>query len=154
MIDSPPEAPRSSLRFTVTWAVVSLLLFLVLGGTAQLLQLAWGLWVSELVLFAGLAVVGLQLARERPLSALGLDRFEGRWFAFGFALGLVNYLGWAVPLMAAAQAIFPPSMVEQFSSAQVFERATPLELGLVLAGVSLAAPLGEELFFTVSSEDT
>ncbi len=148
MIDSPPEPPlRPTLNFTVAWTVLALITFLALGFAAQVMQLAWGLWVSELILFAGLAVIGFQVLGFKALRAMGLHRFDARAFGLGFAFGAVNYLAWAVPLMAAAQAIFPRSMVDQFDSAQVFERSTQVELALVLLGVSIAAPIGEELFF-------
>ncbi len=148
MIDSPPVPPlRPTLNFTVAWTVFTLTTFLLLGFAAQMMQLAWGLWFSEVILFAGLSVIGFQLIGFKPLRAMGLHRFDARTFGLGFAFGLVNYLAWAVPLMAAAQAIFPKSMVDQFDSSQVFERSTQVELALVLLGVSIAAPLGEELFF-------
>ena len=150
MIDSPPEPSepdRLTFNFTVAWTVFALSTFLFVGFAAQVMQLAWGLWFSEIILFAGLAVIGFQVLGLRPLRAMGLQRFDARSFGLGFALGLVNYFAWAVPLMAAAQAIFPKSMVEQFDSSQIFERASPVELAIVLVGVSVAAPLGEELFF-------
>ncbi len=131
----------------IGWTGFALGAFMLAGGTAQFLQLAWGLWVSELLVFAGLAVLGWQLLRFAPLRAMGLDPFAPRSFGLGLAFGLVNYVAWAVPLMALAQAIFPRSMVERFDSAQIFERHSTIELALVLLGVSLAAPIGEELFF-------
>ena len=151
MIDSPPEPPlRPTLNFTVAWTVFSLITFLLLGFAAQMMQLAWGLWFSEIILFAGLAVVGVQLIGFKPLRAMGLHRFDARTFGLGFGFGLVNYFAWAVPLMAAAQAIFPKSMVDQFDSSHVFERSTPVELALVLLGVSIAAPLVKSCCFAGS----
>jgi len=149
VIDSPPAPPppRPSLPFTVAWTIFALLSFLVVGGTAQMMQLAWGLWFSEIVVFCGLAVIGFQIARLSPLRAMGLQAFDARTFGLGFLFGLVNYVAWAVPLMAAAQRIFPKAMVDQFDSSQVFERASSTELAIVLVGVSVAAPLGEEMIF-------
>lgn len=148
MIDTPePPPPRPSLSFTVAWTVFALVTFLLVGGTAQMMQLAWGLWFSELVLFAGLTVIGFQLSSLAPLRTMGLHRFDARTFGLGFAFGLVNYIAWAVPLMAAAQAVFPKWMVDQFDSSHVFERASPLELAIVLVAVCVAAPVGEEFLF-------
>ncbi len=148
MIDSPPEPPlRPTLNFTVAWTVFALITFLLLGFAAQLMHLAWGLWFSEVFLFAGLSVIGFQLIGFKPIRAMGLHRFDARTFGLGFGFGLVNYFAWAMPLMATAQAIFPKAMVDQFDSAQVFERSTTVELALVLLGVSIAAPIGEELLF-------
>lgn len=157
MIEPPPqplpevpvEGPdaRLTLAFVIAWTIFGLFSFLVVGGTAQFMQLAWGLWFSELIVFGGLTVIGWQALRLAPLRAMGLDRFEGRSFGLGVAFGLVNYLAWAVPLMALAQSVFPRSMVEQFDSAQIFERQSQVELVFILIGVSVAAPIGEELFF-------
>jgi membrane protease YdiL (CAAX protease family) len=133
--------------FVVAWSVFGLFTFLAVGGTAQFMQLAWGMWFSELVVFGGLTVLGWQALRLRPLRAMGLDRFELQSFGLGVAFGVVNYLAWAVPLMALAQSVFPKSMVEQFDSSQIFERQSAAELVFILLGVSIAAPLGEELFF-------
>lgn len=148
MIESPPEPPlRPTFSFTLAWAIFSLTAFLIVGFSAQTLQLAWGLWFSEIVVFVGLAIVGYQVLGLAPLRAMGLHRFDARALGWGFAFGLINYFAWAVPLMAAAQALFPKWMVDQFDSSHLFERSTSLELAIVLAGVSIAAPLGEELFF-------
>jgi membrane protease YdiL (CAAX protease family) len=92
-------------------------------------------------------VIGWQILRLRPLRVLGLTRFQGGAFALGLAFGLVNYVAWAVPTMALAQEIFPKSIVELFDSSKIFERQTQLELVLIVFGVSLAAPFGEEFFF-------
>jgi hypothetical protein len=135
------------LAFTVVWAGFALITFLCVGFFAQSMQLAWGLWFSEIIVFVGLSVIGYQLVGLKPLRAMGLQRFDTRAFGLGFAFGLVNYVAWAVPLMAAAQSIFPKWMVERFESSQIFERTTPVELALLLAGVCIAAPLGEEMFF-------
>jgi membrane protease YdiL (CAAX protease family) len=148
VIDAPPPPPnRPPLGFAVAWTLFALFTFLAVGGTAQLLQLAWGLWFSEVALFAGLAVIGWQLVGFDAVRAMGLQRHQGRGLALGFAFGAANYVGWAVPIMALAQQVFPRSMIERFDSAQVFDRHSPVDLAVVLAGVSLAAPLGEELFF-------
>jgi membrane protease YdiL (CAAX protease family) len=140
----PGEAP---LGFVVAWSVITLLAYLTIGGTLQFLHLTFGLWFGEVAIFAGAAVIGWQILRLRPLRVLGLTRFQGGAFALGLAFGLVNYVAWAVPTMALAQEIFPKSIVELFDSSKIFERQTQLELVLIVFGVSLAAPFGEEFFF-------
>lgn len=148
MIDSPPEPPpRIPFSFVVAWTIFALTVFLFGGFAAQMLQMAWGLWFSELIIFVGLAVIGFQVVGLAPLRAMGLHRFQPRAFGWGFGLGVVNYVAWAVPLMAAAEAIFPKELVEQADSSRIFERVTPVELSIILLAVTIAAPLGEELFF-------
>jgi len=146
--NSPPEPSlKPPLGFVIAWTVFGLFTFLALGGTAQMVQLAWGLWFSEIILFAGMTFIGWRLLQLSPGPVMGVERFDAKGLGLGFAFGAVNYFAWAVPLMAAAQAIFPKSWVERFDSSQVFDRASTADLVVVLVGVSLAAPLGEELFF-------
>lgn len=150
--DRPEPAPLPRLDdvpagFLVGWTLFGLFAYLVIGGTLQFMHLTFGLWFSEVFLFAGVAVLGWQMLRWRPLAAMGLTRFDGRGLGLGVAFGLVNYLAWAVPSMALAQAIFPRSLVELFDASKVFDRQTTTELVLIVLAVSLAAPFGEEFFF-------
>lgn len=148
MIDTPPEPPfRPPLNFTVAWTVFAMLTFLVVGSFAQLMQPAWGMWFSEVIVLLGLSVIGYQLVGFRPLRAMGLQRFDGRAFGLGFSVGLLNYLAWAVPLIALTEAIFPKEMLDRADSSFLFLRATPVELVVMVLAVSVAAPLGEEFFF-------
>ncbi len=141
------EQPAPSTRFFVVWSLFTLATYVAVGSTAQMLHLAWGLWASELVLFAGLAVIGWQVAGFAPKAAFGMTRFEGRSFGLGVAYGTINYLAWAVPLMALAEAIFPQRIVEMFDSSQLFNRNSQLEVVIAIAGAAIAAPFCEELFF-------
>lgn len=113
----------------------------------QALHLTFGLWFAEIFIFAAWTVLGWQVVFCRPWRAMGLTRFEPKSFALGVAFGLVNYAAWAIPTMAAAHAVFPKKVIEIFDSARIFERQTTVELWLIVLGVSIAAPLGEELFF-------
>lgn len=146
-LDTNTSPPRLPFNFVAPWAVFTLTTFLLVGGVAQMLQLAWGLWFSEIILLAGLTIIGFQVFRLAPREALGLRRFDARSFGLGFALGTVNYFAWAVPLMALAQVVFPQAMVLRYDSSQIFDRASTAELVIVLLSVSLAAPIGEEIFF-------
>ncbi len=113
----------------------------------QVLHLAWGLWASELVFFAGLAVVGWQLNGWSARAAMGVRRFDVKSFGVGVAYGAFNYFAWAIPLMALAQAVFPRRIVELFDSSRIFERHTQIEIVIVVLGATLAAPVCEEMFF-------
>jgi membrane protease YdiL (CAAX protease family) len=121
--------------------------FVTVGGVAQSLNLAWGLWFAEVFLFFGVPWVALSLWGVDPARLSGLDTGTGRAVGFGFAVGALNYAAWAVPLMAAAQGVFPKRLVELFDSSTIFKHQTPLEIAVLLAGVGLAAPVCEELFF-------
>ncbi len=83
------------------------------GATARVLNLGWGLWVTELFVFLGLPLVALQLL-GRPAVPLG--RPTARLVLFGVVFGAINYFAWAVPLMSLAEqakfaSSFTPSRV-------------------------------------------
>jgi len=118
--------------------------FILIGGTAQLLSLGWGLWFSEVFVFVGLPVIALRLLGE-PVPSLRAPSV--RVAAFGFAAGAINYFAAAVPLMSLAHALFPQSYIERFDSSVIFQDRSTLEMALIIAGVSIAAPVGEEIFF-------
>ena len=149
MIDTPPpEQPQGpALHFTVAWTVFVMLTFLAVGVLSQLMYPAWGMWFSEIIVLLGFSVIGYQLLGLRPLRAMGLQRFDGRAFGVGFALGLLNYLAWAVPLLALTEAVFPKEMLDRADSSYLFLRAGPVELAVLVLAVGIAAPLGEEFFF-------
>lgn len=118
--------------------------FLTLGATAQLLNLGWGLWFNEIFVFLGIPFVALQLKRRPPVPLRGLTL---KVALFGFVVGTVNYIAWAVPLMSLAEHLFPKSIVELFDGSAIFKNQTPVEMALIIAGVCVAAPFCEELFF-------
>lgn len=148
MIDNSPEPPfRPPLNFTIAWTVFVMLTFLAVGFFAQVMQAAWGMWFSEVIVLLGLSVIGYQLLGFRPLRAMGLQRFDGRAFGLGFAFGLLNYVAWAVPLIALTEVVFPKQMLDRADTSYIFLRAGPLELAVMVLAVGIAAPLGEEFFF-------
>jgi membrane protease YdiL (CAAX protease family) len=120
--------------------------FLTLGATAQWLNLAWGLWFSEAFIFLAIPVIALQTTGRSALRLSGLDQ-PATGVALGLAVGLANYAAWAVPLMWLSEHLFPKEMVERYSSARLLEKQQGFELVLLIAGVSLAAPLCEEFLF-------
>lgn len=131
-------------------AIVSLLcvgvLFLTVGASAQFFNLSWGLWFSEVVVFLGVPFVALQVTGRAPLRSTGLDQ-PAKGLAAGFVLGALNYAAWAVPLMWVAERFFPAELVERYSAARLFDRQSGLELSILVAGISLAAPFCEEFFY-------
>ena len=121
--------------------------FIGIAGPAQVLNLSWGLWFGEVFVFLGIPFVALRLV-GREGDARQLSRgFTWQFALFGFVIGAINYVAWAVPLMSLAQAIFPKSMVELFDGSAIFKNQRPLEVAAIVAGVSIAAPIAEEFFF-------
>ncbi|MEW5737799.1 MAG: type II CAAX endopeptidase family protein [Myxococcota bacterium] len=148
MNDLNTSPRRAALPALVTAVAVAVLAaFVTLGGVAQTLNLAWGLWVTEALVFLGLPWVVLTWWGVDSRRMAGADTGSGKSAALGFALGALNYFAWAVPLMAAAQAFFPAKVVELFDSSALFKHQTPVETALLVAGVGVAAPVCEEFLF-------
>lgn len=136
----PPTVPCLGL------AGVALLL-LGAGGPAYALHPVFGLWFTQLFVFLGPSWVLLRLCGLRPVTFAGLASFSPRAAGLGFLAGALNYAAWAVPLMSLAEHVFPRALLERFDGSAVFRGRSAVELALVVAGVTVAAPLCEELFF-------
>lgn len=148
MHDVPPnETPGPTQAAVATFTVLALFAFLLVGGTSQLVNLAWGLWFSEVFLFFGLTWLGLQALGYAPGRSLGLAGFPAGATAAGVAFGLVNHFAWALPLMWLSHQVLPRELIEKFDAAQVFARPSPAETVIVALGAGLVAPLCEEVFF-------
>jgi membrane protease YdiL (CAAX protease family) len=145
--DDVPLIAPPAFHVALVGLVSVALLFVTLGATAQALHLAWGVWFSEAFVFLAVPVVALQVTGRKPMRFFGTDQPPVRGLAAGFAVGLFNYAAWAVPLMWVAEHAFPKAIVDRFSAARLFERQTTLELVVLVAGVSIAAPICEEALY-------
>lgn len=143
----PPAASLSPLALAIIGLGLVLSLFLTLGAASQLLNAAFGLWFSEIVVFLGVAWVLLRAARYEPVSYTGIRPQGVAPAAFGFALGVANFFALVVPIQYAAQSLAPEWLRAMFDGSRIFEGQSPVELALLLAGVSIAAPVCEEFFF-------
>lgn len=146
----PPEPPAptaSPLPIAVLGAVIVLALFLTLGGATQMLNAAFGIWFTEIFIFIGVPWVLLRASHYEPLGYTGLQAPSLAPAALGFGLGVTNFFAFVVPIQYAAQTVAPQWMREAFDGSRIFEGQSALELGIMIAGVSLAAPVCEEFFF-------
>ena len=146
----PPRAwPAPDLP---TWALVllipaTLIAYLVVQDSLQLLSIGLALWFTEVFVFLALPWLLARFREEDPLDAT-----RARWpgwkpIGWGAALGVVNLFGAALPLQYLAQHLFPRSLVELFDMGHLFERQDLQDLTLLLAAVAIAAPVCEEFFF-------
>lgn len=139
--------PGPEPRLVAALTVAVLLTFLVVGGTTQLLNLPFGLWFSEVFLFFAVTWVLVQVLGFQPGPALGLRGFGALGALGGLGLGVVNHFAWALPLMVAAHAVFPKSLLERFVGAQVFAQPSALETAAVAVVATVVASFCEEVFF-------
>jgi membrane protease YdiL (CAAX protease family) len=121
--------------------------FVAAGSPVQLANLAVGVWFTEVLCFLGLPFAALQVLGRDPVRETALDSTTLRAVGLAFLVGCANYLAWAVPLMAAMQAVLPRKVLELFDGSKVFEHQSGPELGALVLGLSLAAPFCEEFFF-------
>lgn len=124
-----------------------LLGFLLLGFAAQGLHLLGGLWISEALAIALPALVFLRAANVRAGPLLGLRLPAGHWWLLAILLPVLNQP--AVTLLEhAAHSGLPAPMVRAFDAKIDFLMAVFRQQAVpMLITVTLAAPLGEELFF-------
>ncbi|SEN30148.1 hypothetical protein SAMN05444354_13714 [Stigmatella aurantiaca] len=145
--ESPPPASMSPLGVALVGLGLVLCLFLTAGAGSQLLNAAFGLWFSELFVFLGAAWVLLRATRHEPVSYTGLRPLAWAPAAFGFALGVANFFALVAPIQFAAQSLAPEWLRQMFDGSRIFEGQFPVELAVLLVGVSVAAPVCEEFFF-------
>jgi membrane protease YdiL (CAAX protease family) len=146
----PPEplAPTLSPQaMALICGVLGLAFFLSFGGATQLLNAAFGIWFTEIFIFIGVPWVVLRAGGYEPLGYTAAQAPALAPAALGFALGVSNFFGLVVPIQFAAQSVAPQWLRDMFDGSRIFEGQNSLELGLMLAGVSLAAPACEEFFF-------
>jgi membrane protease YdiL (CAAX protease family) len=142
-----PVPTQSPLQLGLIGGTVGFGLFITLGGIIQLLNAPFGLWFTEFFIFAGVAWVLLRSGGYEPWSYTGVSSPRLAPSVLGFALGAANFFALVVPIQYVAQSLAPKWLTDMFDVSRVFDSQSPAELALMLAGVSIAAPLCEEFFF-------
>jgi membrane protease YdiL (CAAX protease family) len=138
----PPGAASAFAAYAALWVG-----YLAIGGATQQRDIVAGLWVTEVLAIALPALVAVRVAGLPAGRALGLRTPAPAHLGAAFLLAIANqpvvsFVTWA------SRALAPEGWVKDFDALQ---RALDLffsqqALPMVLT-VSLAAPLGEELFF-------
>lgn len=123
------------------------LLFVTGGVVAQLMNVGFGLWWGEALVFFGVPYLALRLSGYAPLPTAGLRGFWAGGAAIGLFAGLLNFFALVVPLQVFSQKLAPKWLLELVDNSFLFKQQTPLELALVIGGVCLAAPFCEEFCF-------
>ncbi|MFP2928317.1 CPBP family intramembrane glutamic endopeptidase [Pyxidicoccus sp. 3LG] len=142
-----PRAPTSPRTLAVGGAALALALFITVGGFVQFINPAFGIWFTELFVFLALGWVMLRYSGWRPAVYTGLTPVPRASTLFGFLLGVANFFALVVPIQFLAQRVAPEWLTKMFDGSRLFEEQTNVELALILAGVTVAAPLCEEFFF-------
>lgn len=145
--DSPPPRRMNPVALAAITTGLGLVLFLSAGAATQFLNPAFGIWFTEIFVFFGLGWVMLRHSGRDPLRYTGLAHGAPLPSLFGFALSVANFFALVVPIQYSVQAITPDWLQKMFDSSAIFEGQTSLELALIIAGVSIAAPVCEEFFF-------
>lgn len=121
--------------------------FLASGLLVQTLNVAFGIWFTQVFVFLGLGWLVLRATGRDPVRYTGLA-FPGLApVAFGFVLGVANFFAIVAPVQYVAQSLLPPAWREIYDVADIFRGQSPLELAFIMASVTVAAPVCEEFFF-------
>ncbi|MFL5349868.1 MAG: type II CAAX prenyl endopeptidase Rce1 family protein [Hyalangium sp.] len=145
-----PEPPAPTMRPMALAAICGVLglgFFLTLGFATQILNAAFGIWFTEIFIFLAVPWVALRAGHYEPLGYTGVQFPRLAPMGLGFGLGVANFFALVVPIQYAAQSAAPQWLRDMFDGSQIFEGQNSLELALMLAGVSVAAPVCEEFFF-------
>ena len=149
-VSSPPSRPPGSSPLSpvgvAVAAVLAVFVLFVLVSPVQLLNLAFGLWFTQLFVFLGGGWLLLRATGRPPARYTGLTRGGPALAAFGFAVGLANFVGIVAPLQYVAQKLLPP-VWQDYDVAGLFLGQSTGELVFIALGVGLGAPLCEEFFF-------
>ncbi len=148
---NPPRPPSPTGLEPRTVAVLAtmavFLAFLVAGLMVQPLNVAFGIWFTEIFVFLGLGWFVLRATGRNPGRYTGLASPALAPAVFGFLLGTVNFFAVVAPIQFLSQLAMPKEWREIYNMAGIFQGQTQLELALVVLGVSLTAPVCEEFFF-------
>ncbi|WP_375773200.1 CPBP family intramembrane metalloprotease [Archangium gephyra] len=148
---SPPPTPPPLLLDPRTVAVLAaaavFVAFLASGVLVQTLNVAFGIWFTQIFVFLGLGWFVLRATGRDPVRYTGLT-FPGLApVAFGFALGVANFFAIVAPVQYISQSLLPQSWREIYDVADIFRGQSRVELALIMASVTIAAPVCEEFFF-------
>jgi len=145
---APPEAPPTSpgRKNPLGFFVLLMVLYVVLGGTAQSFHPIAGLLWTEVFVFlvpAALVAAGSNL-RPGPFLLLA-RRPPTRQVLLGGACGFALFFA-AAGIMSVTTLLFPRTWVDAFDVTRLFEGSRRHQLGMALVA-SAMAPLAEEIAF-------
>lgn len=150
-VSPSPPTPSPHLRDPRTVAVLAaaavFVAFLASGLLVQTLNVAFGIWFTQIFVFVGLGWCVLRATGREPVRYTGLA-FPGLApVAFGFVLGVANFFAIVAPIQYVAQSLLPPAWREIYDVADMFRGQSSLEMAFIVASVTVVAPLCEEFFF-------
>ncbi|HYO73121.1 MAG TPA: CPBP family intramembrane glutamate endopeptidase, partial [Archangium sp.] len=143
-VSPSPPTPSPHLRDPRTVAVLAaaavFVAFLASGLLVQTLNVAFGIWFTQIFVFLGLGWLVLRATGREPVRYTGLA-FPGLTpVAIGFILGVANFFAIVAPIQYVSQSLLPESWREIYNVADIFRGQSPVELALIVASVSLGAP--------------
>ncbi|ATB38736.1 CAAX amino terminal protease family protein [Cystobacter fuscus] len=144
---APPSGsrPLDPLGVAVA-ATLAVFLAFLLVSPVQVLNLALGVWFTQLFVFLGGGWLVLSATGRAPARYTGLSAWSAGPAAFGFVLGVANFFGIIAPVQYLAQLVLPGSW-NDYDVSGIFLGQSPVELAFIVAGLGIGAPLCEEFFF-------
>lgn len=121
-------------------------LHLSLGSVLQVANPAFGIAFDELFLFAGFTLLLTRGQNFHPAPFLGLRLPPARTLFAAFGAGVAGFFV-AGGVNAINRWIVGPEIADRYDITSLFQTRSPAEGALLVFGVSVLAPLGEELLF-------
>ncbi|MFL5354332.1 type II CAAX prenyl endopeptidase Rce1 family protein [Archangium sp.] len=121
--------------------------FLTAGLLVQPLGVAFGIWFTQVFVFFGLTWYVLRATGRSPVHYAGLT-FPGLApVGLGFALGVLNFFAIVAPIQYVSQSLMPKAWREIYDVADIFRGQSAVEMAVIVASVTIGAPVCEEFFF-------
>jgi uncharacterized protein len=148
-LPDPLWAPEPVSPGRLGWLAlgISLVLFLGIGVTVQVVDPGVGIWFSEVFLFLGSGWALTRWSGRDPVRYVRLGWPGSTPVVLGLLLAVGNYFAAVVPLQFLSQALAPRSWLQTFDQMQIFDRESGPTLLILASGAILGAPLGEEFIF-------
>lgn len=144
--DLPPDSPEVASRPAYLFLLLVIGLHFTVGSVLQVANPAFGISFGELFFFAGLTLLLVRGQNFDRISFLALKPPSGRVLAASFVAAVAGFFV-AGGINAINRWIVGPEIASRYDLTGLFQVRSPAEGILLVVGVALLAPLGEELVF-------
>ncbi len=145
-MDAHPDNSAVALRPAYLFLVLLIGLHFTVGSLVQLANPAFGINFGEFFFFAGLTWIFTRAQNFRPVEFLALRLPPGRTMFAALGAAIAGFF-FAGGVNAINRWLVGPELAKRYDVTGLFEVRSPLEGALLVLGVAVMAPIGEELVF-------
>jgi len=123
-----------------------LVIHITLGSFVQIANPAFGIVFEELFVFAGLTLLLVLALNFRPVGFLALHPPKARLWPAAIVAGIGGFFA-SGAINALNRLLVGPEIAAQYDVTRLFEVRSTFEGALLVFGVAVCAPIGEEFLF-------